>query len=356
MNINQALAKSPNLAVLCIDESGKISFINKKFESIFVLASKSFLGQNLENLVKNVAQLSFLVEIFNQKLSSKNLFENIIVKDGSYFRINVANVLKNGTLFDGLIVTASDISYEKALENEKIKQTHMLSLNSKMASLGEMMSAISHQHQSPINAVFLSLDEISECVKNGDLAAINSHILRVKQGLKLMNETTNAFVKFYKNDEKISKVSLDLLINELVFIVRQKLNERGISLEIIYDKSQKYAIKSNGAQIKQILLSLISNAKDALNYKNQAPKITICLEKSGNEFIISVADNGTGIRQKNMIFEPFFTTKNKSGTGMGLYVARLLAQNLGGDLRLKSPKNPTKFSLHLQDKAKCMQR
>lgn len=356
MNINQALAKSPNLAVLFIDESGKIGFINKKFEQIFALTSKSFLGQNLEFLVKNLTQFSFLTEIFNQKMTSKNLFEKIIFKNDSYFRINVANILKNGVLFDGLIITASDISYEKALENEKIKHLQMLSLNSKMASLGEMISAISHQHQSPINAVFLSLDEIDECVKNGDLSAINSHILRAKNGLRLMSETTNAFVKFYKNDEKVSKFGLDLLINELVFIVKHKLNESGILLEIVYDKSQKYVIKSVSSQIKQILLSLITNAKDALNFKTDTPKITICLAKNSDEFVISVIDNGVGIRKKQMIFEPFFTTKGRRGTGMGLYISSILARNLGGYLRLESPKNPTKFSLHLKDEAKCMQR
>ena len=107
--------------------------------------------------------------------------------------------------------------------------------------------------------------------------------------------------------------------------------------------------------VKQILISLLANAKDELidlahRDMEFEPKIRIELQNCKDEVRIDVSDNGRGVRSnKDKIFEPFFTTKKNTGTGMGLYVARILAvERLKGRLVLKNAKNPTQFSLFLK--------
>nr|WP_253908160.1 ATP-binding protein [Campylobacter sp. RM16188] len=84
------------------------------------------------------------------------------------------------------------------------------------------------------------------------------------------------------------------------------------------------------------------------------PKVWINLQSVKNEICISVSDNGRGVKEsKEMIYEPFFTTKKDTGTGMGLYVAKILATDkLGGRLVLESAKEPTKFALYLKKEAR----
>ena len=101
--------------------------------------------------------------------------------------------------------------------------------------------------------------------------------------------------------------------------------------------------------MRQILLSLLSNAKDALVDSGcETPQILIELKRAGELFSVSVSDNGGGVKaDSDKIFELFFTTKN-TGTGTGLNVARELAvKKLGGSLELENAANPTKFTLFL---------
>ena len=163
-----------------------------------------------------------------------------------------------------------------------------------------------------------------------------------------MDETIKAFRNFYASGEGVAKFDLVDIINELILIVRPELNSHGIELKFA-SSSGKCELKSVASYVRQILLSLLSNAKDALvESGRETPQILIELKRAGELFSVSVSDNGGGVKaDSDKIFELFFTTKN-TGTGTGLNVARELAvKKLGGALELESAANPTKFTLFL---------
>lgn len=356
--VELAFEKSPNFAILLVNKNNKIKFINKQFEKIFNIQPKSLLNKDLKDLVGKIPELSHLNELCLLKDTAKDITEKIIEKSDRYFRISFSNVLKNGVDFDGFILTIIDITYEKELENTRLKQEQMLSLNSKMATMGEMISAISHQQRSPISTAMLCLDDIDECVQNGNFDGVNLNIVRAKNSLELMNDTIKSFAKFYKKDDMFCSFDLKELIKELVFIVAPKLNEHGIKLDVSFSEDEKFIINSISGYIKQILLSLISNARDELILlSNEDCDAELCigikLYKTQDEICISVSDNGGGIESESEIFKPFFTTKKESGTGMGLYVADMLCKTkLGARLALTSKKDPTIFCLFLKSKQK----
>ena len=300
------------------------------------------------------SRLKSFLELKNTLQDSQNL---TVLKDNRYFCLNIASVLEEAVKFDGFIITATDITYEKELENKEMEHEKMLISNAKMAVVGEMIGSISHQQRQPLSSILLSLGNIEECVDNEDFSDIRIHIHRCKNGIRLMDETINAFRSFYKNDSNITVFNAKNVINELIFIIKPQMNTSGILFEFICD-GDEFKVAGSPSYLKQILLSLLANSKDELVKfveslpadANFEPRISINLYKADKEVCISVTDNGRGIEaNSDDIFKPFFTTKKDVGTGMGLYVARVLATDkLSGRLILESPKNPTKFSLFLK--------
>ena len=220
--------------------------------------------------------------------------------------------------------------------------------HAKTALVGEMINSISHQQRQPLSALGLYLDNIEECAHEGEFERIPAQIAACKKSLRLMDETIKAFRNFYASGEVAAKFDLVNIINELILIVRPELNSHGIELNFAHGGG-KCELKSIASYVRQILLSLLSNAKDALVESGcETPQILIELKRAGGLFCVSVSDNGAGVKaDSDEIFEPFFTTKNM-GTGTGLNVARELAvKKLGGSLELESAVNPTKFTLFL---------
>ena len=346
--VARAFAKTLNLGLLYADKNGTIKFINKKFERIFALAPKIFYGAKFDDMIAAAQGLGELKSFENLKNSPLNSSDFIVKKDEKSFRLNVSNVLEGGVKFDGFILAVTDVTHEKELEKKELEQRRSVLVHAKTALVGEMINSISHQQRQPLSALGLYLDNIDKCANEGEFERIPAQIAACKKSLRLMDETIKAFRNFYASGEEAAKFDLVNIINELVFIVRPELNSHGIELKFAHEGG-KYELKSVASYVRQILLSLLSNAKDALVDSGcETPQILIELKRAGEIFSVSVSDNGGGVKaDSDKSFELFFTTKN-TGTGTGLSVARELAvKKLGGSLELENAANLTKFTLFL---------
>ncbi|WP_349304346.1 MULTISPECIES: ATP-binding protein [unclassified Campylobacter] len=357
-DVERAFAKTPNLGLLLVDESGIIKFINKKFEQIFNLESKIYYEREFNSLVLNSKELECLKSFLNLKNHPHENQNFIVCIDKIFYRLNVSSVLEGGVKFDGFIITASDVTHERELEEKQAEHHRMLISNAKMAVVGEMINSISHQQRQPLSSILLSLENIEDCLNEAKFDETRTHLSRCKNGIRLMDETISAFRSFYKNDNNIINFNVKDVINELAFIVKPQMNTNGILFEFECEEGE-FIVCGMSSYVKQILLSLLSNAKDELvNFMQDdiyfEPRVWVGLQRAKGEICISVSDNGSGIKgDKERIFEPFFTTKEETGTGMGLYVAKILATDkLSGRLVLESAKEPTKFALYLKREVK----
>ena len=101
--------------------------------------------------------------------------------------------------------------------------------------------------------------------------------------------------------------------------------------------------------LHQITLEIISNSIDALKNKNN-PKIRINIFSNNAEVIISLEDNASGIKPKNLkkIFEPYFSTKEE-GTGIGLYLSKMIIEeSFSGKILVENQKEGVLFSLFIE--------
>jgi signal transduction histidine kinase len=172
------------------------------------------------------------------------------------------------------------------------------------------------------------------------LRATSTSLKRVAAGLSQINEL---FLNLSVEGKKSFRIGS--LIDELRLVFRQPLRDLNVCLES--DVKWDEEISCNRGHVTQILSNLIQNALDQFRIAEcKSPEIRVLVEKytptdadssSENHIRMTVADNGIGISRINYanIFEYNFTTK-PDGSGIGLHVSRLIAENLRGSLVLET--------------------
>lgn len=142
---------------------------------------------------------------------------------------------------------------------------------------------------------------------------------------------------------------LSELFSQLELMIGNTLSTNMIKL-LVEIESDIY-IKSYKSWLNQVMINIVKNAKDALEESERKDKfIKIRLFKEGDFAVISIEDNAGGVPEElaGRIFEPFVTTKKaKQGTGLGLYVSRLILERAGGNIEFSSSSAGTCFNILL---------
>ncbi|XOB63390.1 cache domain-containing protein [Campylobacterota bacterium DY0563] len=240
---------------------------------------------------------------------------------------------------------------EKALTEAKKKDRAMLH-QSRLARMGAMLSMIAHQWRQPlseISAIFMELETANRFGKLDD-KLLDESVKESNRLIQFMSHTIDDFRNFFKPDKKKIEFYIDDACNEAISLA-------GASIKSSHIKLNK-KVKCNSMvvgyerEFAQVLLNLISNAKDILNQRAvKNPEINITIDYKDSHAIIIVEDNGGGVEEKHLelIFEPYFTTKESSkGTGLGLYMAKMIVeQNMAGELNVENSKKGAVFTVSL---------
>ncbi len=240
-----------------------------------------------------------------------------------------------------------EIKIDNAVMKSK-EQDSIISEQGKLASMGEMIGNIAHQWRQPLNALsghiqFLDDDYDDKLV---DKKYIDNFIISNMKIIRFMSNTIDDFRNFFKTNKEKSLFSVRDKINETLSILSSSIKESDIKINI---NTEDFIINSRASEFQQVILNIITNAKDALNEKAIDNKIIeINIHKSG---IVTISDNAQGIPQGilNRIFEPYFTTKEKSsGTGIGLYMSkRIIEDSMGGEITVSNISIGAEFKIKL---------
>ena len=345
------------------DKEGFIVFVNKSYEKIFSIKYKSIYGKHVNEITNSFSNTGYDHKkrlFFNEaKLNPHQIISFTIKTDGLFYHVQVIPLLKYKREFEGILVTVHDVTHEAELEYKKQEQEQILIQNSKMAALGEMISAISHQWRQPLNTMLLIVSDLEDIIdpanQSLDVSKASSHLKRSRESIGLMNETINIFRDFYKEDFSEKEFNVLDTLEDVLYICKPQVQMNGIEIKLNYTKND-FHLKGYPTYLKQILLNLISNSKDELVLQKNKDftfhaYISISIREENNVYIISVEDNGSGVNPKvaEKIFEPFFTTKGEDGTGTGLYISKLLFEKkMKGNIKLDNFCDPTRFLIILE--------
>lgn len=240
---------------------------------------------------------------------------------------------------------------EIGIEDGKRKDKAILE-QSKLARMGAMISMIAHQWRQPLSQLSGILMELETATRFKKVT--NEHILnsvdKSDKMIEFMSNTIDDFRNFYKPDKK--KEVFDILesCKKAINLVNASLEDSSIILDV--QVSQNRFINGYPTEFAQVILNLISNAKDILVERDiKNPKIILEIESRGSLCIVKVKDNAGGLDEKyfDLIFDPYFSTKESSkGTGLGLYISKLIIErNMGGELSVQNDEEGAVFKIVL---------
>jgi signal transduction histidine kinase len=265
---------------------------------------------------------------------------------------------------------------EESMERLQSTQSQLVQAE-KMASLGELTAGIAHEIQNPLNFVnnFAEInteliDELKKEIEPAGIISANELVEDIKANSEKITHHGNradAIVKsMLQHSRKTSAqkelTDINALCDEYMRLFYHGLRAKDKSFNAEYDTKFDTTLPLISVipqDIGRVILNLINNAFYAVNARQKMeqdsgykPLVTLTTSKQGDQVVIEVADNGTGMPEqvKEKIFQPFFTTKpTGEGTGLGLSLSYdIVTKGHGGSINVSTSTNQgTVFSVQL---------
>ena len=229
--------------------------------------------------------------------------------------------------------------------NEKVKleiqkneeKNRILIQQSRMASMGEMLENIAHQWRQPLSTISVAASgmEVKKEFSTLSDEEFFEGINHIKKSTVYLSNTIDDFRTFFIKEKKTSQMNIKNAIEKALELMGNTFMQQRINL---VKNIEEIEILSLENELIQVLMNIFVNAKDALKQTLGDEKyIIIDVFKKEDNLIIQIKDSAKGIDEKiiDKIFEPYFTTKHKfKGTGIGLYMSKLLVEkHLKGSIK-----------------------
>jgi PAS domain S-box-containing protein len=321
---HRALSENATDGIVVTDQHGVIVSINERACKTHGYAKKDLVDAD-SGVLELEANRDAVTERRNRIIAGESLvFETMHKKkDGSFLSFEISSTAIN--IGDQLFIQSfyRDISEKKKLQ-EHLQQTQ------KMESIGALAGGIAHDFNNILSAIigYGHLSQMKLCVDD----PVRHYVDQIMQSSERATALTQSLLAFSrKQPVKKELIAVNTVIRNFEKFLHRLLRE-DIEMTIQYSAEQPIIMADRG-QIEQVVMNLVTNARDAMPDKGRLTidtKITAMDEafmrfhgygKAGNYATLSVADTGIGISEetKKRIFEPFFTTKEiGKGTGLGL--------------------------------------
>ncbi|MFW6307976.1 MAG: PAS domain S-box protein [Campylobacterales bacterium] len=230
---------------------------------------------------------------------------------------------------------------------EQEAQQAMLIQQSKMAALGEMIGAITHQWMQPLNVINMLASDIDEFYDDEFLISIQKKIFCQ---VDFMSQTMKDFKNFFKLEKELQAINPYEVSLKIVNMFKGQFEKRGI--EIVLKQKESFSTLGYSNEFQHVLLNIFNNAKDAIVSSGEnSGKIVCVFTKINGRGVIKISDNGGGIPTELLpetIFEPHISTKGDKGTGIGLYICKTIIQkSMKGSISAKNIAKGSEFTIEL---------
>ncbi|MES2542059.1 MAG: ATP-binding protein [Pseudomonadota bacterium] len=225
-------------------------------------------------------------------------------------------------------------------EREKVKKDLevaelTLAQSSKLAALGEMSAAVSHELNQPLAAMKTYLAGARLLLQRKRLDEALSSFQRVDDLIERMGAITRQLKSYArKGGEAFEEVDLRACVSSALAMMEPQLRARVVKISRGMPR-QAVMVMADRLRLEQVIINLLRNALDATK-DTKDPQIDILLS-AGETATLTVRDNGHGITDLENLFEPFYTTKKPGeGVGLGLAISSGIVTDLGGRLTARN--------------------
>jgi signal transduction histidine kinase len=238
-------------------------------------------------------------------------------------RVNVKKLVNN---------VAKSIQRQKSVHEEELRMRN------------EFFQYITHEFKTPLTVINAAVQAVENLCGNETSNKTKKYMHQIKQNslrqLRLVNNLLDV-TKVESQYLKICKKTIDIVLFTGSITESVSLYAKAKNVELLYTPGEESRIiRIDDAKYERIILNLLSNA---IKYTPEGKCIRIILECSNKMLIVQVADEGIGISPENCmsVFERFRQVENKltrdsGGTGLGLYLVKLLVEAMGGSIDVES--------------------
>lgn len=244
-----------------------------------------------------------------------------------------------------------EMRVQEEVEKNRNKDIILIHQN-RQAALGETLDHIAHQWKQPLNALSLITGSLQEEALSGKLTneSLNETTVTILGLVDHMAQTINVFRDFYRPEKEMTVFFIKEAIDKALSFIKPAF--RLDSIEVDFDANPLLAAYGYPKEYAQVLLNILSNAREAFKEKGVGkPKVSIQAVAENGKAVVTVTDNAGGIPDANMdrIFDLCFTTREScGGTGIGLYMSKnIIEKNMGGILSVRNTEYGAQFRIEI---------
>ena len=348
----------------------EVEALNKPLEQVFRIISELTRAE-VKNPAERVVCENRVIGIANQTL--------LISRDGTERPIayNCAPIRNGKGKITGVVLIFRDrterkqaeealaakqlqleefnLTLEKRIQEAvaELRQKDQIMINqSRLAAMGEMIGNIAHQWRQPLNALGLLIYNIKDTFQFSTLNAeyLDQAVADGNRMVQNMSTTISDFSNFFRPDKEFVAFSATKQIRAAILLVESSYKNSDIAIHL--DAPSDLELMGFPNEYSQVLLNLLSNAKEAVLGRNQlhqqlSRRVEIRLTERDGYGCVTVADNGGGISALilDMIFDPYFSTKDR-GSGIGLYMSKMIIErNMYGSITARNIEEGAEFTV-----------
>ncbi|MDF1854053.1 ATP-binding protein [Pseudooceanicola sp.] len=223
---------------------------------------------------------------------------------------------------------------ERVQENLAVAE-QTLAQSSKLAALGEMSAAVSHELNQPLAAMKTYLAGAGLLLRRNRPDEALSSFQRIDDLIERMGAITKQLKSYArKGADELAPVNMVQSVHSALSMMEPQLKRHQVRLNLAMP-DQPVMVMGDRVRIEQVIINLMRNAIDA-TLTVDPPQIDVLLS-AGETATLTVRDNGQGIDDLTSLFEPFYTTKKPGdGVGLGLAISSGIVNDLGGRLTARN--------------------
>jgi signal transduction histidine kinase len=242
-----------------------------------------------------------------------------------------------------------DKTIDLDLQNEPQRHAQSQPIDAeRMSAIGRMACSISHDMRHSLTAIYAN----AEFLERHDIcASVRADLLlEIQEAVLEMTERIDALLQFGSGGRKdpLARERVSLVVEKAIAAVRFHPDGRNIS--ILVGTFSPAGADIDARSLESAIYNLLLNACQAAKRSTHVPEVKVDLTEGDERIYVTILDNGPGIPVsiQRTLFDPFVTAGKSNGTGLGLTLARQIAEEHGGSVCLEeSNREGTVFTLSL---------